>query len=346
MNVCDHCAAHSRMLRRCGRCSHVFYCNALCQRSAWTAQHRHACRRLRELPVAEPWTPIPFRTARLRLDEPGLVSYARYLELIELFATPGDWERARAEQHLCPPAVAAALAGEPRADDIINRVRVLFLAMTGLHLNVYTPFAWEDAHAVLEEHCWFRDPADNERTVLQSLTYTACTTRAGDARGTREIVALRDSNDASLANIIFNACRCCSVFATLMVMFEGDECMKHTSVDVRNAEVQALDLMSRSSGLDIFTAAALLPHAPPSAALDADGNIEATPCLCRRSVSSADVTSKLGSTIELACVRITLECGVIDCIAVVMRPVHVPKPACAATLRVTGDIFEAATTLA
>jgi hypothetical protein len=53
--VCDKCsaAADGRELQRCSRCGMAYYCNVACQKAAWKAGHKQACRKQDEVEVGD-----------------------------------------------------------------------------------------------------------------------------------------------------------------------------------------------------------------------------------------------------------------------------------------------------
>ena len=54
---CQAARKEGTLLKRCSRCKLMFYCGPDCQRAAWNAGHKHACRREGEVKVGD-WVKI------------------------------------------------------------------------------------------------------------------------------------------------------------------------------------------------------------------------------------------------------------------------------------------------
>ena len=70
---CDYAQCHAAreegaVLRKCSRCKIMFYCGPDCQRAAWRAGHKHACRKEGEVKVGD-WVKLDGLQKRPELND-------------------------------------------------------------------------------------------------------------------------------------------------------------------------------------------------------------------------------------------------------------------------------------
>lgn len=319
------------------------YCNALCQTEAWVTHHCRECRRLvdsitRRDGDKEEWVPRPFRGARHTIAATNALTrlpvlrYDHYLMLVEAFARPGTWNREQAYTCACPPAViavACALLGTssgraaPKVRQLVKAAMAHFFDMTRQQLNMHTPYAWADIHDPTQLMSWAREPADNSRARVDGVSHTV--------EGVDEWVSVLGRIDgaresSSLIDVELTTCECCTLYTSLTPIVDGRACLLHEQQAAAAlfpaADVRRLDLLTRETALDLFTATELLRYTTldPVGCVDAAAaDDEPAVCHCRRSVCANDLTSHVGRSLGVACVRVTLTTGIIDVVALVLR---------------------------
>jgi len=375
--VCDACGAYSRRLRACSRCMRVSYCNALCQADAWRWHHSRECRVLAvDTAALESWPPMPFRHAQhsKALANLPALDYDDYLQLIDAFARPGRWRAEQAHTYACPPAVIAVackmLVEEdndeneddarrrrltPRVRRLVKTAMALFYEMTRHRLNAYSPNEWIDLHALVREATWERHGGDNSRARIDGIKHTSGKSVVDERLEIQgRIDTVQRASSSTLVDIRLSTCSCCTLYSSLSPIFEGRVCLvhEHTSAAARRAlpaaDLYRIDFMTRENSLNIFNASTLLRYADGEPMLnfsdddddDDDDDDKNGNCRCKRGVCANDLTSYLGRTIGLACIRLTLTTGIIDAVALVLRDPQL-EVHCTSTLSLTSSCFTA-----